>query len=599
MDRGINAATPLNETVATPDDLQVVAVQKLLATMEVREPAFRRAKGSVLVLLPIPAQIFLYGPFLRLAQGRYVLTFRCRAWAALQGKHPVMGLEVIAQNRVLCVWRDYAAADLQSGQQSVTFDVPSELGVESGADAPFEFRFSHFGNAVLEMEEVNLRPTSLSDALAAPASSTDMLINRWRLLGRLKTLPLPGGVLLTPFSVSRLKFGRMSARLRLPVGPFRLDLACDLKHARKLSAPALEILVRTRDHLQLGSETFSAEQLASGHASFDFAVPMDASLDVGTPSDIEFRVRHFRNAWFALSALDLRRLAPDEVARPSARPPKAHSTVRLASKKVVIFGNCQAGLIAEALNSNAGFARQFSVKHHFMELAPNLHDQGKRDLETCELLLVQDIREWEQYPLRDHVPDNLTTLRYPCVRFASLWPFDAFNGPDDKLARNRDLPNFEFTYFDGLLARLRREIPDHEERFSAYRSLDIKGLIDVKRLHAFEEKRLQAMDQRFPGEIGAFILENFRKRQIFYTTGHPNGKLLKMLMQQIAKELGVRQPFWFPGQLDSLRRLQVPVHPKIASALDVSWVKVERKYLVRGEWLTWEDYIRKYIAYYG
>ncbi len=87
-------------------------------------------------------------------------------------------------------------------------------------------------------------------------------------------------------------------------------------------------------------------------------------------------------------------------------------------------------------------------------------------------------------------------------------------------------------------------------------------MINVKRLHAFEEKRLQGMDRAYPGEIGAYILDNFRKRQVFYTTAHPNGKILKMLMRQIAGELGVRQSFWFSGELDSLRRLQIPVHRK-------------------------------------
>jgi len=590
----MKAAAAANETDASEHGPAPISERNLLTAMDVREPAFRRADGSVSVLLPIPAQIFLYGPFLRLPMGRYRLTFRCRAWAPLQGEHPVMGLEIIAQNRVLRAWRDYTVAELGAGEQSVVFDVPPELGTASGVDAPFEFRFTHFGNALLHMQDVSLRPAFPTEPFE-PGSAAD----RWRLLGRLRTLPLPGGVTLSPLSVSRLKLGRVSARLRLPAGPYRLDLTCIVKHARKRSDAALEIAVQTRDHLLLGSAGFTVEQLANGSVAFDFDVPMDLSIDVGSPRDIEIEIRHLRKAWFVLTSLDMRRLAQSEVASPPRDAARALPARRTSRKNLIIFGNCQAGLIAEALRSNTGFSRHFAVKHHFMELAPNLQQQGKRDLEDCELLLVQDIKEWEHYPLRQHVPSDLPTLRYPCIRFASLWPFDAFNGPDDKFARNRDLPNFEFTYFDGLLARLRREIPDHEERLSAYRSLAVKGVIDVKRLHVFEEKRLQVMDQAFSGEIGAYILENFRKRQLFYTTGHPNGKILKMLMTQIARELGIRQPFWFPGQLDSLRRLQVPIHPRVASALNVSWATENRTYPIRGEWVTWEAYFRKYIAYYG
>ncbi len=297
-----------------------------------------------------------------------------------------------------------------------------------------------------------------------------------------------------------------------------------------------------------------------------------------------------------------RLLALMEVREPARR--RADGSVAVltrlpARKRLLIFGNCQGNLLAEALREHPGFARRFAVTHHYMELPANLHEQGKRDLDACDLLLIQDIKEWEQYPLRDHVPEHLPTLRYPCVRFASPWPFDAFNGPDDKLARKRDFPNFEFTYFDGLLGRLRREIPDHEQRFRAYESLQIERVVDFKRLHAFEQTRLEAMDRKFATGIGSYVLENFRHRQVFYTTAHPNGRIMRMLLKHVTRELALSLRFWLPDSLDSLRRLQVPVHPKVGAALGMRWAGPRRRYLVRGEWLTWEDYFRRYIAYYG
>jgi hypothetical protein len=567
----------------------------LLPLMEVREPARRWANGAVSVLLLIPAQAFLYGPFLRLSQGRYRIAFRCGVRMPLQGDHPVLGLEVVAQNRILRAWRDFTAADLRSGEQSVTFDVPLELSIEGGADAPFEFRFTHFGNAWLTMRDVTLH----SDVPGDPSDSLPAAIEAWRLLGRLRTLPRPGGVSLSPVSITRLKLGRSSGILRLPVGTYRLDLTCDLKRARRQADPALEIAVRTRDGTSLGLGRFNADDLAKGHVSFAFGVPMDLSMDVGVPRTIDFRIRHFRNASLLLRSFDLRRLSPQVVAPAMSERDQPRPVRHPTRKRIVIFGNCQGNLLTEALRSHSGFSRQFSVKHHYMELPANLQEQGKRDLEECDMLLIQDIREWEQYPLRDHVPEQLPTLRYPCVRFASLWPFDAFNGPDDKLARNRDFPNFEFTYFDGLLARLRREIPDHERRFKAYESLQIERVIDFKRLHLFEERRLEEMDRKFAAGIGAYILDNFRNRQVFYTTAHPNGAIMKMLAKYVTRELGLSLHFWLPGSLDSLRRLQVPVHPKVAAALGVRWADAQKTYLVRGERVTWEDYVRKYIYYYG
>lgn len=559
--------------------------------MEVREPARRWADGSVSVILLVPAQAFLYGPFLRLAKGRYRLSFRCRVRMPLQGEHPVMGLEIIAQNRMLRAWRDYTAADLE-GEQSLAFQVPHDLSIESGADAPFEFRFTHFGNALLTMVEVTLH----SEADRGDAGDAAPELGRWRMLGRLRTLPVPGPLRITPYSITALKLGRSSAILRLPAGTYRAEIGCELRTAKQPSEAALDISVATRDGTSLGSALFNASDLATGSASFDFSVPHDLALDVGVPRTIDVRLQHFRNADVVLHALDLHRLSDvPSVPAPSSRPAATGSS----RKRIVIFGNCQGNLLAEALRYHSGFSRHFSVKHHYMELPANLHEQGKRDLDECDLMLVQDIKEWEQYPLRDHVPSDMPTLRYPCVRFASPWPFDAFNGPDDRLARNRDFPNFEFTYFDGLLARLRKEIPDHEQRFRAYGSLEVPRIIDFSRLHTFEQARLEEVDRRFEAGIGAYILENFRKKQVFYTTAHPNGRIMKMLVKQVTKELGLSLNFWLPGSLNSLKRLQVPIHPRVADALGIGWAHAGRKYLVRGEWVTWEQYFRKYIAYYG
>ncbi|MGU3495800.1 WcbI family polysaccharide biosynthesis putative acetyltransferase [Xanthobacteraceae bacterium A53D] len=576
------------EDRVTPDFTQA---RDILSTMEVRLPGRRRPDGAVAQDFVLPVRLFLYGPFLRLPAGRYRLAFTGDFPAPLQKGHPMLGVEVIAQNRMLRAWRDFTHEELAAGERSLMFEVPHALSMDSGADAPFEFRFTGFGTGRFTLTGVTLQAIPQAEA----AESAPM---RWRMLGRLLLIPLSGGAGVSPLTIGALKFWRSRLPLFLPAGLHRLEVVCDPVRSANPDEPVLELSVRTREGAMLGTEVFSGAALSQGRGSFLFEVPPDASLDSGVPQKIDIGIRHFRAARLKLQALDVVHLP--EGAGP-AEGVLLRTTPRGATKrkKILIFGNCQGSLVARAFRENPGFSRQFSVKHHFMELPPNLHEQGRRDIEECDLLLIQDIREWEDYPLRAHVPDDLPTLRYPCVRFASPWPFDAFNGPDDRLARNKDYPNFEFTYFDGLLARLRKDIPDHEARFAAYRDLSVKGVIDPKRLHTFEQKRLLAMDEKFPAGIGAYILENFRRKRLFYTTAHPNGAILAMLMKSIAKELGVKQMFWFPGPLDSLKSLQVPIHPKVAAALDVKWAGPDARYLVRGEKVSWEDYFRKYISYYG
>ncbi len=567
------------------------AERDLLASMEVQAPGRRDSDGGVSYSLFPPIRSMMFGPFLRLPAGFYCLTLSGVPGRPLQKGQPILGLEVIAQNRVLRGWMDVTAEELSRGVLAIYFEVPHELSIESGADAPFEFRMSAFGTCTFKVTRLALRSIDAADM----PTSGEMT---WRLLGRLRLLPLPGDLALTPLSIGALKLGRPWTPLFLPTGFFRLELAFRLYKLRRPDHDALDIRLVNEEGQAIASEVFSGCDLEGGVASFLFEMPLDMSYDSGAPQKLRVEIRHFGNVTIRLHDLRILRLSATTEAgesRPRRLAPKAAG----GKKKILIFGNCQGGLLANAFRSHAAFSGQFSVKHHSMELPANLHEQGKRDLEDCNILLIQDIREWEQYPLRNYVPDTLQIVRYPCIRFASPWPFDAFNGPDDRMARNWDYPNFEFTYFDGLLARLRQEVPDHAARFQAYKQLDIKGVIDPVRLHAFEERRLSAMDKKFSTGIGAYILENFRKRPVFYTTAHPNGVILNMLLKQLARELEVNRFIWPTRRLDALRNLQIPVHPLVAGALGLKWADETTRYLVRGEKVTWEDYFRKYISYYG
>jgi len=202
--------------------------------------------------------------------------------------------------------------------------------------------------------------------------------------------------------------------------------------------------------------------------------------------------------------------------------------------------------------------------------------------------------------LRDHVRPGADAVRFPLVRFASPWPFDAWNGPGDKEAHDREAPNLTFPYLDGLLGRLRREIPDREARFRAYRSLDLPGIVNYRRLHELEVRRLAGMDRKFGVAIGVYILENFRNRRLFHTTVRPNWQVFNLLMQSVAKSVGVTAPIFLdPGVDASLRNPQIPVHPKVAADLGVRWADAATRYLNRGIEITWESYVRLYIEHYG
>ena len=338
----------------------------------------------------------------------------------------------------------------------------------------------------------------------------------------------------------------------------------------------------------------SAEELGGGSVALEFAVPTDMAIEAGADAPFDIRLHYLGNAGLTIEAVSLTRLndAPAEITAPAVHP--------LARRKVVIIGNCQSETLRQGFTQIELLNTRFDVRYHFVQLQKNLHEFAIRDLESCDILMIQDIRLWDEFPLRDCVRPGADQVRFPLVRFASLWPFDSWNGPGDKQAYDREAPNLTFPYLDGLLGRLRGEIPDPEARFQAYRTLDVPGLINYRRLHEMEVRRLAGMDKKFDFAIGDFILENFKQKRVFHTTVRPTWEVFSRLMQFVARQVGVIEPVALGSGVDaSLRNPQVPIHPRIARDLGVRWVDEATRYLNRGVEVTWEAYIRLYIEHYG
>ncbi|MBV9863186.1 MAG: hypothetical protein JO267_13680, partial [Alphaproteobacteria bacterium] len=500
----------------------------------------------------------------------------------------------------------------------MVFAVDQESGREAGNEQRFEFKFFHLGNAALSITAVELVAATPQEAIAAPSL--------WRLLGRLQKGRIGRQSAHGEISVSRwqgpgcLLYGGWPY-LRLPRGPFRLSVHCRPGVPRRAWQAVLTVEILGRSAwrnrgawraafrpaqprgLVQARRAFLADELERGPGIVDFTVPVELSLDCGGDAPFEIRLFHSGNADLTIEAIDLSRLGAAAQAPEMGRSnwePAAPALPSSARKKIVIIGNCQCEILRQGFTRVESLSRQFDAAYHFITLSDNLLEFARRDLEQCDILLVQDIKDWDGFVLRDCVPPGVEPIRFPLVRCASLWPFDAWNGPGDKEAQTREGPNLTFPYLDGLLARLRREIADPEARFAAYRSLDVPGVINYRRVHAKEELRLAATDRKYGTQIGAYILDHFRQRRILHTTVRPGVEVMNLLMQYVLKCLGVRGDHALPGAMEAiLHGPQVPVHPKVAADLGVTWANERTGYLFRGETITWETYIRRYIAHYG
>jgi polysaccharide biosynthesis acetyltransferase WcbI-like protein len=585
----------------------------LLDRLESTAIGRRLADGSVRVRRRERGGCILYGPYLHLPAGWYRLSFNCRAGAPRMSDQPVIGVEAIVLSRFQQGWADFTAGELAAGTGSLVFEVPPEHSLESENEGRFEFRFFHLGNADLRITAVELE--------ALPEEAPPEPPRRhWRLLGRLAKgwfgrRRLNGGIAVAGLMPGHGVLYGGWPYLRLPRGEYRLTLRGRTGIPRRPVDPvlAVELFAESRWRSDKpwrrlarmpepagtlhAAREFTAQELDGGAVSLDFIVPTELAIEAGADAPFDVRIRHLGNAGFSIDVVDLVRIGDAEPGSSAIAAPNLRPSGR---RRIAIIGNCQCETLRQGFTRIEALNRRFEAKYHFVQLPKNLHEFAARDLECCDILLVQDIRLWDEFPLRDCVNPAAEVIRFPALRFASLWPFDTWNGPGDREAHDREAPNLTFDYLDGLLGRLRKEIPDKEARFQAYRTLDWPGIVNYRRLHQTEIRRLTGLDRQFGVSIGAFVLDNFQTKRVFHTTVRPNWQAFSLLMQYVAQCVGVTDPVALTESYDVLlRNPQVPVHPKVAADLGVVWADERTRYLNRGREVTWESYARSYIEHYG
>jgi hypothetical protein len=414
-----------------------------------------------------------------------------------------------------------------------------------------------------------------------------------------------------------VRFG-IRPRLILGVGSYRLTFDLHGDGARVPSGPLLDVEVvtisnwhpprwldwvarslRWRRRSVLGhiaTYQVSSEQLNEGRGTYDFEIPADSTYD-GDHAWVDLRFYRRTKARLEIEQANIASLPAHEVPLASTAAPCMSRQSRRT--KLVIFGTCQAQMLARIFMTELG--RSFRTSYQPACLPHRAAEQCVREIEDADILLVEDVSAWDNYPLRERVRDTTRLVRFPSLRLASLWPFDHQNGPDDPQATRLDWPQKTFDHLDGLLARLRKEIPDQEERFAKYASLQAELIAPPLRLHKFETRRLLAMDRRFQTGIGQYITEHFQHRQLFHTTSHPAGEIFALLVQYVTKVLDLKKTIYKPGGICDFYfgTAQVPVHPMVARMLGVEWAHERTLYRYRSEQITWEAYVRRYISHYG
>lgn len=273
---------------------------------------------------------------------------------------------------------------------------------------------------------------------------------------------------------------------------------------------------------------------------------------------------------------------------------------RSSTKRVVFIGNCNAFDLASAFSEIEGLKDHLEFQHVALHVTPVPTPEVRQMLDTADTVFVQGIAEAEKFRV-DFVPNSVRCIGYPNLMRRAFWPFDIFVYGKDKIAEDEAAKAGHIRFPDGLLGRLRSEIPNPEERFEAYRDLNVGGINkNFIRLLEMEDDMLMQIDSLYGSKLGHFVRDSAKTDQLFHWVGHPSGLLYAALMSYCCDMLKILNVTPQPSKLDGWSAMQVPIHPRVADQLQLEWAPHNRvyRYTPFGD-VTWEQYVKNYIEILG
>ena len=279
----------------------------------------------------------------------------------------------------------------------------------------------------------------------------------------------------------------------------------------------------------------------------------------------------------------------------------------LAKHSILIYGNCQ----AEAIAHIARFIPSLRDKVRF-KIIP-LHIVTARDWETRSTAeWFDDVRVlWNQIEsgeptahrqvLESRIAGDCQIVRFPPYSMLCLWPF---SGSDPRIAVD---VGYRYPWADSIAASLADEDLPDDALFDKYMEISSARMPDLERRLRMDVARWRVTDGLADIQVADWVLENFRRRELFYTAGHltalPLGRMLKQLLERTGL-LSAAEIFRATVELDFLlshnkgQDLEIaPLHPLVAERLGIAYYDPDARYRWHGHEWTYREYILKYIRW--
>ncbi len=256
----------------------------------------------------------------------------------------------------------------------------------------------------------------------------------------------------------------------------------------------------------------------------------------------------------------------------------------------LIYANCQAAAIAALLPRIGRLSDSVDIKYVFIH---SLEERGK-GWDTYPASYMDGVTVvWEQvseaFPavraeFHRRLPETARRIRFPAFTAGMIWPFAA---PDPRPSKHRP-----YLYGDSVAARLGlslagRRLTD-DQIFSEYMALSYKRMPDLDRSLELELAAWQRRDLDSDISVSAYLIENYRKTQLFYERGRITQYPVRYLIDRLLQESLDANAVNVTSVLEDAARLlkyhqgsdniSQPIHPFVADKLKLEWFDPEAVY---------------------
>lgn len=284
--------------------------------------------------------------------------------------------------------------------------------------------------------------------------------------------------------------------------------------------------------------------------------------------------------------------------------------VKVNKQLALIYGNCQTEIIANMLEYNSDFEKQYTLLR-----VPQIHLYRNEEqinrmfyqhsiMQMVDLFIFQNVKENNRFSPRlgtgnilKQMDDKCRKLPIHNIYFDGY--FIQYNADDNRYFNN--LNQKDFPYTDEIVDSLVNDKKSVDEIIDIIsdENLETKDKVLEKCKKSIDNLRQREVHVEVP--IVDYIEKEYMQEQLFYTYNHPKNKVIYEYVKRILKLLGIDKVDEFTEEelnmeFGTLRINNFPVFPCVIKALGLRKYETKMRIShISHKLVTLEEYLREYI----